>query len=90
MPQGADISAKVLNLSSGFGAAFQNVLPSLHPSDILAGIAGVVIIRLGVYFKGKNAKKYRKGMKYGSARWGTPEDIKPYIDPVFENNELLT
>ena len=87
---GADISAKVLNLGSGFGAAFQNVLPSLHPADILAGIAGAVIIRLVVYFKGKNAKKYRKGMEYGSARWGTAEDIKPYIDPVFENNVLLT
>lgn len=87
---GADISAKVLNLGSGFGTAFENFLPSLHPADILAGVAGAVIIRLIVYFKGKNAKKYRKGMEYGSARWGTPEDIKPYIDPVFENNVLLT
>lgn len=87
---GVDISAKVLNLGNGFGAAFQNFLPSLHPADILIGVAGAVVIRLVVYFKGKNAKKYRKGMEYGSARWGTPEDIKPYIDPVFENNVLLT
>ena len=87
---GADISAKVLNLGSGFSAAFQNVFPSLYPADILVGVAGAVIIRLVVYFKGKNAKKYRKGMEYGSARWGTAEDIKPYIDPVFENNVLLT
>ncbi len=66
---GADISAKVLNLGSGGSAAFQNVFPSLYPADSLVGVAGAVIIRLVVYFKGKNAKKYRKGMEYGSARW---------------------
>ena len=58
--------------------------------DLLIGIVGAVVIRLAVYVKGKNAKKYRKGMEYGSARWGNAEDIKPYIDPMFENNVLLT
>ncbi len=87
---GADLSAKILNLGSGFSSAFQNLAPSLHLTDMLVGIAGAVVIRLVVYVKGKNAKKYRKGMEYGSARWGTAEDMKPYIDPVFENNALLT
>ncbi len=87
---GADMSAKLLHLGDGFTAAFSSIAPSLHPADLLIGIAGAIIIRLGVYFKGKNAKKYRKGMEYGSARWGNVEDIKPYIDPVFENNVLLT
>ena len=64
--------------------------PAFHPIDLLIGIAGAVIIRLVVYSKQKNAKKYRKGMEYGTARWGTPADIKPFIDPVFENNVLLT
>ena len=87
---GADASEKLLQLGTGFAAAFSSIAPSLHPADLLIGIAGAVIIRLAVYMKGKNAKKYRKGMEYGSARWGGAEDIKPYIDPVFENNVLLT
>ena len=87
---GADMSAKLLHLGDGFTAAFSSIAPSLHPADLLIGIAGAVIVRLIIYFKGKNAKKYRKGMEYGSARWGGAEDIKPYIDPVFENNVLLT
>ena len=87
---GADASGKLLQLGTGFAAAFSSIAPSLHPADLLIGIAGAVIIRLVVYMKGKNAKKYRKGMEYGSARWGGAEDIKPYIDPVFENNVLLT
>ena len=87
---GADASEKLLQLGTGFAAAFSSIAPSLHPADLLIGIAGAVIIRLAVYMKGKNAKKYRKGMEYGSARWGTPADIKPFIDPVFENNVLLT
>ena len=87
---GADMSAKLLHLGNGFTAAFSSIAPSLHPADLLIGIAGAVIVRLIIYFKGKNAKKYRKGMEYGSARWGGAEDIKPYIDPVFENNVLLT
>ena len=87
---GTDASEKLLQLGTGFAAAFSSIAPSLHPIDLLIGIAGAVIIRLAVYMKGKNAKKYRKGMEYGSARWGGAEDIKPYIDPVFENNVLLT
>ena len=87
---GADLSGKVLSLGEGFSMAFSNPLPSLAPMDLLIGILGAVLIRLIVYVKGKNAKKYRKGIEYGSARWGTAEDIKPYTDPVFQNNVLLT
>ena len=87
---GADASAKLLHLGDGFTAAFSSITPSFHPADLLIGIAGAVIVRLIIYVKGKNAKKYRKGMEYGSARWGTAEDIKPYTDPVFENNIPLT
>ncbi len=87
---GADLSAKVLNLGGGFSAAFESLGLSFHPIDLCIGIAGAVIVRLVVYFKGKNAKKYRQGMEYGSARWGTAEDIKPYTDPAFENNIILT
>jgi DNA invertase Pin-like site-specific DNA recombinase len=87
---GTDLSGKVLSLADGFSAAFTNPLPSLAPMDLLIGIVGAVLIRLMVYFKGKNAKKYRKGIEYGSARWGNAEDIKPYTDPVFQNNVLLT
>ena len=72
---GADISAKILNITQGFSAAFENALPSVYPLDLLVGIVGAVIIRLIVYVKGKNAKKYRKGAEYGSARWGNAEDI---------------
>lgn len=87
---GADLTGKLLSIGDGFSAAFSNALPSFDPMDLLIGIAGAAIIRLAVYMKGKNAKKYRKGIEYGSARWGNAEDIKPYIDPVFENNVLLT
>ena len=87
---GMNASEKLLQLGEGFTAAFASYAPSFHRIDILAGIAGAVIIRLAVYMKGKNAKKYRKNIEYGSARWGNAEDIKPYIDPTFENNVLLT
>ena len=87
---GMDASEKFLQLGTGFAAAFESVAPSLHPADLLTGIAGAAIVRLAVYLKGKNAKKYRKGMEYGSARWGNAEDIKPYTDPVFANNIPLT
>ena len=90
LAQGIDLSAKLLHIGQGFTAAFASAAPSFHPVDLLIGIAGAVIIRLVVYSKQKNAKKYRKGMEYGTARWGTPADIKPFIDPVFENNVLLT
>ena len=87
---GADLSEKLLALGTGFSAAFENAAPSLHPMDLFIGIAGAVLIRLIVYFKGKNAKKYRKGMEYGSARWGNAKDIEPFIDPKFEENIILT
>ena len=90
LAQGIDLSAKLLHIGQGFTAAFSSAARSFHPLDLLIGIAGAVIIRLVVYSKQKNAKKYRKGMEYGTARWGTPADIKPFIDPVFENNVLLT
>lgn len=87
---GVDFSSKALNIMDGIEAAFSSILPSFHPIDLLVGIAAAVIIRLVVYFKGKNAKKYRKNIEYGSARWGTREDIAPFVDPVFENNVILT
>ena len=87
---GADASQKMLHFMDSLAAAFANGLPSFHPFDLCIGIAGAVLVRLTVYLKGKNAKKYRHGMEYGSARWGGAKDIAPYIDPVFENNILLT
>jgi len=87
---GTDLSEKILNLVGGFSAAFENMAPSFSPIDLLVGIMGAVIVRLVVYFKGKNAKKYRQGMEYGSARWGTPADIAPYMDKEFFNNAILT
>ena len=87
---GADFSAKALHIMEGFAAAFQSALPSFHPIDLCVGVAAALLIRLAVYVKGKNAKKYRKNVEYGSARWGNSDDIRPYIDPVFENNIILT
>ena len=87
---GVDLSGKLLSIVDGFTAAFSSLAPSFHPVDLLIGVVGAVIIRLAIYLKGKNAKKYRKGIEYGSARWGNAQDIKPYIDPVFENNIILT
>ena len=87
---GADFSAKALHIMEGFAAAFQSALPSFHPIDLCVGVAAAIAIRLAVYIKGKNAKKYRKNVEYGSARWGNSDDIRPYVDPVFENNIILT
>ena len=87
---GHDIGVKILNLMKGFALAFENPLPSLYPKDLLFGITVGVILRLIVYLKGKNAKKYRKGIEYGSARWGSSSDIRPFVDPVFQNNVILT
>ena len=87
---GADASQKMLHFMDSLAAAFANGLPSPHPFDLCIGIVGAVLVRLAVYMKGKNAKKYRHGMEYGSARFGNAKDIAPYIDPVFENNILLT
>ena len=87
---GMDFSGKALHLMEGFAAAFQSALPSFHPIDLCVGVAAALLIRLIVYVKGKNAKKFRKNLEYGSARWGKPEDIAPYVDPKFENNVILT
>ena len=87
---GMDFSGKALHLMEGFAAAFQSALPSFHPIDLCVGAAAALLIRLAVYVKGKNAKKFRKNLEYGSARWGKPEDIAPYVDPKFENNVILT
>ena len=87
---GADLSGKILYLGKGFAAAFASAAPSFVLADLLIGIAGAAMIRLIVYVKGRNAKKYRKGIEYGSARWGKAADIKPYVDPVFDNNVILT
>ena len=87
---GMDFSQKALHIMEGFAAAFQSALPSFHPIDLCVGVAAALLIRLIVYVKGKNAKKFRKNLEYGSARWGKPEDIAPYVDPKFENNVILT
>ncbi len=87
---GSDFASKMLHLLDGFQAAFRTALPSFHPTDLLIGVLLTLILRLAVYIKGRNAKKFRKNMEYGSARWGTHEDIAPYEDPVFENNIILT
>ena len=87
---GADLSAKILSIGDGFASAFSSLAPSFHLLDLLIGIAGAVIIRLIVHFKGKNAKKYRHGVEYGSARWGTPADISPFVDEDFFNNIPIT
>ena len=87
---GMDFSGKALHLMEGFAAAFQSALPSFHPIDLCVGVAVALLIRLIVYVKGKNAKKFRKNLEYGSARWGKPEDIAPYVDLKFENNVILT
>ena len=88
--EGADMSEKLLGFLSALGAAFSNPMPSLHPMDLLIGVCFGAGLRLAVYLKGKNAKKYRHGMEYGSARWGTQKDIEPFEDPVFANNVILT
>ena len=87
---GVGFSAKLLHITDGFSSAFQNPMPSFHPFDLCAGLVIAGAIRLAVYIKGKNAKKYRKNMEYGSARWGNSEDVKPFVDPVFQNNVILT
>ena len=87
---GADASEKLLRIAQGFTEAFASLWLSLHPLDLLLGVAGAVLVRLAVYLKAKNAKKYRRGVEYGSARWGRPEDIAPYIDPVPDWNIPLT
>ena len=87
---GADFSGKVLHMMDGMHAAFSTAAPSFHPLDLCVGVLGAAAIRLTVYVKGKNAKKFRKNTEYGSARWGTHEDIAPYIDADARNNVILT
>ena len=87
---GGDMSYKILHIGDGLNYSFSHPMISFNLIDIAIGIAGAVVIRLLVYAKGKNAKKYRQGMEYGSARWGNAKDIEPYMDSVFENNVLLT
>ena len=90
MAEGADASEKLLHIVDGLAAAFQVPLPSLHPADLLIGLLCGAALRLAVYMKGKNAKKYRHGMEYGTARWGNAQDIAPYVAPKFEDNIILT
>lgn len=89
---GANMSEHLQGMVTGgaFSAAFSNPMPSFHPVDLLVGVAVGGALRLAVYLKGKNAKKYRHNVEYGSARWGTHEDIEPFVDPKFENNVLLS
>ena len=87
---GADLSGKLLSIGDGFTAAFSSPWLSFQPTDLLIGIAGAVVLRMAVYLKGKNAKKYRHGIEYGSARWGTAADIAPYMDKDFFQNIPMT
>jgi len=90
LAEGADASQKLLHLLDGISAAFQDSLPSFHPFDLLVGLVCGVLLRAAVYYKAKNAKKFRRNMEYGTARWGTAADIAPYIAPAFEDNIILT
>ena len=90
LAEGADFSAKLLGFFTTFSVAFSNPLPSFYPTDLLVGIACGAVMRLAVYLKGKNAKKFRHNVEYGSARWGTAKDIEPFMDPKFEDNIILT
>lgn len=90
MAEGADMGHKLIHIVKTIGPAFHTLAPGLNSQDWLVGLIGAISIRLVVYVKSKNAKKFRKDVEYGSARWGTAKDIKPFIDPVFKNNVILT
>lgn len=90
LAEGADASAKLFSFFAAMGVAFSNPLPSLHLADLLFGVICGAVLKLAVWMKGRNAKKYRHGMEYGTARWGTQRDIEPFIDPEFQNNVILT
>ena len=90
LAEGKELGDKIMSMMGTIPVAFANPLPSLYPLDLLVGLCCGAGLRLAVYLRGKNAKKYRRGMEYGSARWGNAKDIEPFIDPVFENNVLLT
>ena len=87
---GKELGDKIVSLMDTLPAVFSNPLPSLHPFDLFIGLCCGAGMRLAVYLKGKNAKKYRHGMEYGSARWGTPKDIEPFMAPKFADNIILT
>ena len=90
LAEGKELGDKIMSMMGSVPLAFANPLPSLHPLDLLVGLCCGAGLRLAVYLRGKNAKKYRHGMEYGSARWGTQKDIEPFEDPVFANNVILT
>ena len=90
LAEGKELGDKIMSMMSTIPVAFANPLPSLHPLDLLVGLCCGAGLRLAVYLRGKNAKKYRHGMEYGSARWGTAKDIEPFIAPKFEDNIILT
>ena len=90
LAEGIALSDKLLHLMDGLALAFDSTMPSFNPFDLIIGLIVAATIRLFIYTKGRNAKKYRKNTEYGSARWGNAEDIQPYIDPVFQNNVILT
>ena len=90
MAPGSEFIEKLTAGFANFGSAFANPLPSFNPIDLLIGVAAGALLKLAVYMKGKNRKKFRQGEEYGSARWGKPEDIKPYMDDDFSNNVILT
>lgn len=88
---GADVVEQAMGMVSGLGPLITgDPLPSFHPQDLLVGLIGAVAVRVAVYFKAQNAKKYRRGVEYGSARWGNAQDIAPFIAPRFDQNILLT
>ena len=90
LAEGKELGDKIMSMMGTVPLAFANPLPSLHPLDLLVGLCSGVGLRLAVYLRGKNAKKYRHGMEYGSARWGTPKDIEPFMAPKFADNIILT
>ena len=90
LAEGSDTSAKLFSFFAAMGVAFSNPFPSLHLADLLFGVICGAALKLAVWMKGRNAKKYRHGMEYGTARWGTQRDIEPFIDPEFQNNVILT
>ena len=90
LAEGKELGDKIMAMMGTFPVAFVNPLPSLHPLDLLVGLCCGAGLRLAVYLRGKNAKKYRHGMEYGSARWGTPKDIEPFMAPKFSDNIILT
>ena len=90
LAEGKELGDKIMSMMSTIPVAFANPLPSLHPLDLLVGLCCGAGLRLAVYLRGKNAKKYRHGMEYGSARWGTPKDIEPFMAPKFFDNIILT